>query len=186
MSMSLDSIKVAVLFLGLVEFLLLHIFQEKKRIYIFFSGFSSSVQSNFIAFNDSRDHAVTEKGETELSTKNEKIVGQNTVCREDIELVLRSLGMFETVLPAKIDSNEIFSLFDEETPRREEVEKAFDVFDKNGDGLIDVKELQNVLCSLGLQEGSEIENCRKMIGVFDENGDGNIDFNEFVKFMESN
>ncbi|KAF7820520.1 putative calcium-binding protein CML45 [Senna tora] len=76
---------------------------------------------------------------------------------------------------------EFCGLFEEEEPSLEEVKQAFDVFDENGDGFIDGRELQRVLCVLGLKEASEMENCQKMIRNFDENGDGRIDFNEFVK-----
>ncbi|EYU34653.1 hypothetical protein MIMGU_mgv1a026006mg, partial [Erythranthe guttata] len=83
-----------------------------------------------------------------------------------------------------------FDLFEERSPCLDEVKEAFDVFDENRDGFIDAKELQKVLCALGLNEGLneglEMDKCRRMIGVFDENGDGRIDFDEFVKFMEIN
>lgn len=83
----------------------------------------------------------------------------------------------------RIGADELSQLF-EEYPYLYEIKEAFDVFDKNKDGYIDASELQNVLCSLGLEKGSEVEECKKMIRAVDENGDGLIDFSEFVKFME--
>lgn len=80
-------------------------------------------------------------------------------------------------------ADELPQLFEEE-PSLEEVKKAFDVFDENKDGFIDATELQRVLCSLGLKEGSQVEDCRRMIKAFDEDDDGQIDFKEFVKFLE--
>jgi len=88
-------------------------------------------------------------------------------------------------LDEKYGSNELSELFDENEPSLEEVKMAFDVFDENKDGFIDAKELQRVMCILGLKEGLEVKNCQKMIKNFDENQDGRIDFTEFVKIMEN-
>eukprot|EP01018_Ginkgo_biloba_P035196 Gb_09082 [translate_table: standard] len=41
----------------------------------------------------------------------------------------------------------------------EDLVEAFSVFDKNGDGLITVEELQSVLSSLGLKEGRILIEC---------------------------
>ncbi|GAB2214439.1 hypothetical protein Droror1_Dr00018785 [Drosera rotundifolia] len=85
-----------------------------------------------------------------------------------------------------ISEDEFKVMFVVEEPNLEEIKEAFDVFDSNGDGLIDEVELHVVLCRLGLMKSGEgVERCRKMISVFDRNGDEVIDFNEFVKFMES-
>ncbi len=88
------------------------------------------------------------------------------------------------IVEDRIGAHEISQLFDEEQPSLEEVKEAFEVFDENKDGFINATELQKVLCSLGLKEGSEVEECTKMIRAVDENGDGQIDFSEFVKFLE--
>lgn len=62
-----------------------------------------------------------------------------------------------------------------------EILEAFKVFDKDNSGKISVKELREVMTSLGekLTEG-EVE---EMIKDADTNGDGEIDINEFVKMM---
>lgn len=112
-----------------------------------------------------------------------------SVCRHDMEMVLRSLGMVSSgekeavTLPSRFDSDEMFAMFEERNPGLDEVREAFQVFDKNRDGFIDAKDLQKVLSGLGLKQG--FENCRRMIGVFDENEDGRLDFQDFVKFMEN-
>ena len=80
--------------------------------------------------------------------------------------------------------NEILRIFDDDEVCLEEVKEAFDVYDENRDGFIDVTELQRVLCILGLEKGSKMDECREMIANFDENGDGLIDFSEFVKLMD--
>ncbi|XP_057416790.1 calmodulin-like protein 7 [Lotus japonicus] len=63
------------------------------------------------------------------------------------------------------------------------LKEAFDVFDKDEDGLISVEELALVLTSLGLREGKKIEECREMIKKVDMDGDGMVNFNEFKKMM---
>ncbi|KAK2644920.1 hypothetical protein Ddye_020115 [Dipteronia dyeriana] len=67
----------------------------------------------------------------------------------------------------------------------EDLKDAFDVFDKDKDGLISVEELGLVLSSLGLNEGKKIENCREMIRKVDMDGDGMVNFDEFKKMMKS-
>jgi Ca2+-binding EF-hand superfamily protein len=65
------------------------------------------------------------------------------------------------------------------------LKEAFDVFDKDNDGLISVEELALVLCSLGLSEGNKIEECKEMIRKVDMDGDGNVNFNEFKRMMKN-
>ncbi|GMI67414.1 CALMODULIN-LIKE 46 [Hibiscus trionum] len=113
----------------------------------------------------------------------------DSLSRKDVETLMGNLGIVcshesEEQLSESFGSEEISRLFEEE-PSLEEVKEAFDVFDVNKDGFIDAKELQRVLCVLGLKEGFKLQNCNKMIKTFDEDGDGRIDFQEFVKFMEN-
>ncbi|KAK7340558.1 hypothetical protein VNO77_21264 [Canavalia gladiata] len=109
--------------------------------------------------------------------------------RDDVKMVMAKLGFFcsseSEELQEQYGSKELSELFDEQEPSLEEVKHAFDVFDENKDGFIDARELQRVLCILGLKEASVLENCHKMISNFDENQDGRIDFTEFVKIMEN-
>ncbi|KAH7298325.1 hypothetical protein KP509_25G037500 [Ceratopteris richardii] len=56
---------------------------------------------------------------------------------------------------------------------------AFHVFDKDDDGFITPKELQEVLRSLGFGEAMQLDACVAMIGKVDQDGDGRIDFQEF-------
>ncbi|KAK4426206.1 putative calcium-binding protein CML46 [Sesamum alatum] len=186
---SLNSIQLTVLIVGLVEFLLLQLLIDRKRIHNFFLGLRSSTQSELIGPDGSKHQAGMEGRDFKPYVTQEKRVDQS-VSRGEVEIVLRSLGMccdsYEAKVPARLDADDLFNLFEVENPNLEEVKEAFHVFDSNRDGFIDAGELQKVLCSLGLKEGSDMEKCRRMIGVFDENGDGRIDFDEFVKFMESN
>ncbi|CAA3017866.1 probable calcium-binding CML45 [Olea europaea subsp. europaea] len=190
-TLSLNTFPLAFLILVLVEFILLHVW---KRIDNFLSEGNSSIQSQLTESNDLKVEAAGLKNEEidDLSNKQSLLrekAFDESVCRGEMELVLRSLGIScspdEGQLPMRLDSNDIFELFEEKNPGLDEVKEAFDVFDGNKDGFIDPRELQMVLGTLGFVEGSEMENCRRMIRAFDENGDGRIDFQEFVKFMQS-
>ncbi|XVE71493.1 hypothetical protein DITRI_Ditri10aG0154800 [Diplodiscus trichospermus] len=66
-----------------------------------------------------------------------------------------------------------------------DLKEAFDVFDKDKDGLISVEELGSVLCSLGLKEGNKMEDCKAMIRKVDMDGDGMVNFDEFKRMMKS-
>ncbi|XP_028780497.1 probable calcium-binding protein CML45 [Neltuma alba] len=109
--------------------------------------------------------------------------------RDEVKMVMEKLGLFCSPESEELDdrygSGEISGMFQEEEPSLEEVKQAFDVFDESRDGFIDGRELQRVLCILGLKEATELEDCQKMIANFDENGDGRIDFHEFVRIMEN-
>ncbi|KAM0022608.1 putative EF-hand domain-containing protein [Helianthus debilis subsp. tardiflorus] len=124
---------------------------------------------------------------THLSFTNNKTTFDNhSVHGDDLELLMVNLGVSGCCekLPEVLNTEDVFNIFEEEEPRLDEVKEAFDVFDENKDGFIDVQELQRVMLVLGLKERMEIEDCRRMIRAFDENADGRIDFNEFVKLME--
>lgn len=125
--------------------------------------------------------------DSELSAKK---INDGSVSREEVEMVFGKLGIFcqsgAAKLQERFDSDDLSSLFgaDEELVAiDDEVKAAFDVFDVNGDGFIDERELQRVLCLLGMKEESELNKCRSMIRVFDENGDGKIDFDEFSRLI---
>jgi Ca2+-binding EF-hand superfamily protein len=66
----------------------------------------------------------------------------------------------------------------------ENLKEAFDVFDKDRDGLITVEELGVVLCALGLKEGKKVEDCKEMIMKVDQDGDGMVNFDEFKSMMK--
>merc|ERR1712154_177939 len=59
------------------------------------------------------------------------------------------------------------------------IHRVFAVFDDNGDGYIDAKELQGVL-------GDDFEQIQSMISEVDENDDGKLSFEEFQKSMQEN
>ncbi|KAL2241865.1 UNVERIFIED_CONTAM: putative calcium-binding protein CML44 [Sesamum indicum] len=83
------------------------------------------------------------------------------------------------------------SVFDQETCEIEQednilerdLQKAFRVFDLDGDGFITSEELQIALSRLGLWDEHSGQDCRHMIDVYDANSDGLLDFEEFKDMM---
>lgn len=71
----------------------------------------------------------------------------------------------------------------EEAKWREESEmrQAFRVFDRDGNGVIDEKELRTTMKNLG--ENLSKNDVKAMIKAADKNGDGKIDYNEFIRMM---
>jgi calmodulin len=62
-----------------------------------------------------------------------------------------------------------------------EFKEAFEIFDKNKDGYITIKELGEIMKNLG-QSPTEAE-LTDMINEVDIDGNGNIDFKEFIGLM---
>ena len=58
--------------------------------------------------------------------------------------------------PREVSSDELSSLFEEETSL-EEVKESFRVLDQKGAGFIDALEMQRVLTALGFVEGLELD-----------------------------
>ncbi|CAI0629343.1 unnamed protein product [Linum tenue] len=67
----------------------------------------------------------------------------------------------------------------------DELRDAFEVFDRDRDGLITVEELGSVLSSLGMKEGKRMEACKEMIRRVDADGDGMVNFDEFRTMMRN-
>ncbi|KAI3521784.1 hypothetical protein L1887_11258 [Cichorium endivia] len=82
-----------------------------------------------------------------------------------------------------LELDEIVNLFVVDEPSLNEVNEAFSVYDKNGDGYIDAKELQNVLSDMGFLHISESD-CGRMIAGYDVDKDGKISLPEFLKVVE--
>merc|ERR1711904_690351 len=65
--------------------------------------------------------------------------------------------------------------------QKQEIKEAFDLFDTDGSGNIDIKELTIAMKALGREpKPGEIE---KMIADVDDGGGGEIGFDEFLKMM---
>ncbi|KAG9154747.1 hypothetical protein Leryth_014244 [Lithospermum erythrorhizon] len=154
--------------------------------FIFKNFFLSSSNALKCFPNDptNSDHATSE------TTSTHGYIKKNDSCLlgGDIEVVMQRLGMSldesnDEEFREHIGFKEILGLFEEDEPKMEEVKEAFDVFDENGDGFIDAKELKMMIRKLGFGEASE-EECRRMIKTFDYDRDGKISVGEFVKLLE--
>lgn len=67
--------------------------------------------------------------------------------------------------------------------QKQEIREAFDLFDTDGSGTIDAKELKVAMRALGFEPKKE--EIKKMIADIDTDGSGTIDFNEFLEMMTS-
>jgi len=67
--------------------------------------------------------------------------------------------------------------------QKQEIREAFDLFDSEGTGTIDAKELKVAMRALGFEPKKE--EIKKMISDIDKEGTGTIDFNEFLQMMTS-
>lgn len=65
--------------------------------------------------------------------------------------------------------------------QKQEVREAFDLFDTDGSGSIDVKELKVAMRALGFEP--KREEIKKLIADLDKDSSGQIDFNEFLQIM---
>ena len=67
---------------------------------------------------------------------------------------------------------------------REEIEKAFGLFDSNGNGFISEAELRDVMHKLG--EKLTDHQIDRMMTVADQDGDGRVGFEDFLALMTGN
>merc|ERR1719229_1907489 len=65
--------------------------------------------------------------------------------------------------------------------QKQEIREAFDLFDTDGSGSIDAKELKVAMRALGFEPKKE--EIKKMISDIDKDGSGTIDFSEFLEMM---
>ncbi|KAL1144200.1 hypothetical protein V6Z11_A11G213900 [Gossypium hirsutum] len=65
--------------------------------------------------------------------------------------------------------------------KRQEIKEAFELFDTDGSGTIDAKELNVAMRALGFEMTEE--EIKQMIADVDRDGSGAIDFDEFVHMM---
>jgi centrin-1 len=65
--------------------------------------------------------------------------------------------------------------------QRQELREAFDLFDSDGSGTIDAKELKVAMRALGFEPSKQ--EIRNMIAEADTDGSGMIDFREFEKIL---
>jgi len=66
--------------------------------------------------------------------------------------------------------------------KKEKLEAAFKLFDKDGDGYLTADELEEVF-NPGRQKDVSAQVWHDLIREFDQNGDGKISLNEFKEMM---
>jgi len=67
--------------------------------------------------------------------------------------------------------------------QKQEIREAFDLFDTDGSGTIECKELKVAMRALGFEPKKE--DLKKMISEIDKSGTGIMDFNEFLELMST-
>ena len=65
--------------------------------------------------------------------------------------------------------------------QKQEIKEAFDLFDTDGSGTIDAKELKVAMRALGFEPKKE--EVRKLLQEMDRDGSGTIEFSEFMEAM---
>nr|KAF6400663.1 hypothetical protein HJG63_002730 [Rousettus aegyptiacus]KAF6400666.1 hypothetical protein HJG63_002730 [Rousettus aegyptiacus] len=65
--------------------------------------------------------------------------------------------------------------------QKQEIKEAFDLFDVDGSGTIDVKELKVAMRALGFEPKKE--EIKKLIAEIDKGGTGTISFDDFFAIM---
>lgn len=80
-----------------------------------------------------------------------------------------------------IDLNEFAAFHLASSADNKELRDAFDVYDRDKNGVISASELHQTLKSLG--QKCTLRDCEKMISAVDVDGDGAVNFDEFKKMM---
>ena len=102
---------------------------------------------------------------------------------EEIKEIMKQLDLEEK---NKINYDEFLSLInkgEKDSDEQDEIIKAFKVFDKDGNGLINIKELKDIMLSMGNNwDENELD---EMLADADYDMDGYINYEEFVRAMMS-
>ena len=83
-----------------------------------------------------------------------------------------------TITASRKKSGPNFELSDQQ---RTDVREAFDLFDTEGSGTIDIKELKVAIRALGFEPKKE--EIKKMIAEIDKEGSGKLSYNDFLTLM---
>ena len=113
-----------------------------------------------------------------------KVVKSLGLVKEDEEM--QGESSFD-IVEEELEAEEVLTELEEEEKKAKEelLRRAFMVFDEDGDGFIDAKEIKRVLVCLGLDNGWDMSEIENMIRVVDLNLDGRVDFHEFELMMGS-
>ena len=142
----------------------------------------SELQETFSFFDKNQDGKVTME---ELQTALESL-GQ-TVTRTELQGIINGLDMAQN---DTVDFSEFVQIMSQsdlknlsDIIKRKEVNDAFHLFDKDGDGFITSEEIKKVMGILGKKMRDDEIN--EMIKEADTNADGMIDYEEYVKMMKA-
>ena len=72
-------------------------------------------------------------------------------------------------------------LIEMDAKKKEELREYFDMFDRDGDGLVNKIDLGNILRCIGYEQNEQ--DIIEWISEFDEDGDKKINFEEFISLM---
>ena len=123
--------------------------------------------------------------------------GDGIINAADFERVMESFGIPSTLPELKqmmeelgtsgkdsIDFNEFVTLMSNHSlDSDKELQEAFKIFDKNGDGRLSAEDLKEVMKMFG--EKSTDKEVAEIIKLFDFDGDGQINYSDFVKMMKN-
>lgn len=127
--------------------------------------------------------------------------GSNSICANELGMLLRAVGENPTqreidYFIKSCDKNKnnliefedfvlLMDIIKRDATRKEDqmktLERAFKIFDKNGDGFIEVNELSRVMTELG--EKLSEEEVKQMLAVADVDKDGKINYKEFINYI---
>ena len=119
------------------------------------------------------------------------------ITTKELEIVMRSLGhnptqeeidelikLYDKDESGTIDLDEFIDLMNNKLKEQQEEQvllESFQLFDRDGDGLISVEDLKYVFKAIGEKLEEELINQLKQQGCVDQ--DGNITYQEFVRIM---
>lgn len=124
--------------------------------------------------------------------------GSGTISTKELLPVLRSIGQnptedeilnlvieYDVNGDGTIDFDEFLEMMSKHTretvDQTAEMREAFKIFDRDGNGYIDFKELKQVVTRMG--EALTAAEADELFREADLDGDGKLDYNEFVKMM---
>merc|ERR1712072_900097 len=88
------------------------------------------------------------------------------------------MGRTGAEMPTRKNVGRVKALTEEQV---EECREAFEMFDMDRSGAIDVRELKAAIRALGMDVSAE--ELKKMVGDVDKDGNGTIEFAEFLSMM---